>query len=172
MIAIFAIAGAVFWGAVGASLGLASHWVQVIALGLGAVYALAYGAAEFLLLPIRPPTSRWQVPAPWVVRGPSFRPVMIWAATLGPGVTTVNPYASLWIVPIVLLEMPDWRTGLVVGAAFGVAHGVFRAVGIILNTRGVDLLVLTARNLRWRALDGLALTVIGGSLLYGFVHAV
>ena len=171
MLTSFAIAGVVIWAPLGLALGFVRQ--TVIAVGIGALYALVYGVAEFLWLPLRAPTTRWQVPSSWVMSRIWYRQISVWAFTLGPGLMTVNPYASMWVVVFLLASVANPFVGLLGGAAFGVAHGFFRATGVLVNvSRPMDMLDLMARNLRWRAADGVALSAIGGVLLFQLVHGL
>jgi hypothetical protein len=158
-----ALPALVVWGALGAGLGTLgpSRAVQAVTVA----YAILYGVAETLRLPLRPPSLRWQVPSTWVRERTSRARIVIWGAILGPGVVTRNPYAGMWLVPLALALVGDVRAGLACGLVAGAAHGAARAYGLrsnIRSDRGRTDFALVADQLRWRLVDGLALLFAAG----------
>jgi len=79
---------------------------------------------QTLMLPISVPTVRWQVPSGWMNRRTSAAQVVIWGASLGPGLITRNPYASMWLLPLLLPLIGDWHLGVTVGIIAGGSHGL------------------------------------------------
>jgi hypothetical protein len=92
---------------------------------------------------------------------------IVWAGLLGPGLVTRNPYAGMWLLPLLIPLQSSLRLAAIVGAAVGIAHGGTRGVGVLANRRnltsaGIGILDLARSQLRWRLADGLALILIGG----------
>jgi hypothetical protein len=148
--------------------GLLGREVDLARLAL--VYALIYGAAESLLVPVRVLSTTWQVPARWISGAGALRRAFIWGCVLGPGVLTRNPYAGMWMMPILLTVASGPGRGAIAGAATGAAHGVSRAAVTLQlirkrsgGTRNPTEIVL--RQLRWRAADGLMLGLLAGVLV-------
>lgn len=157
--AVFATAGALLHGA----------WPdgQVpLALALGGI-TLLYALSEvgFIRLPV--PGRDWQVPADWVRDG-FYRSAVIFGSTVGFGVFTRVPYASL---PILL----GWlfvSGNVLYGALAGFVYGVFRAASIYSSAPHADTEELVEWNQRIMAmipsvhkLTGLALAAFGAYLL-------
>ena len=167
VIAVFGAAGAVVWAGLGAALGpVPNGWA---ALAVAAGYALLYGIAETARYPLRRVGLRAQVPSSWIRgRRPAVQ-VAIWGALLGPGLVTHNPYAGMWIVPFMLALTQNTRTGLAAGAAAGLAHGVTRAAGVLRVMPRLSAwehpAPLVLAQMRWRAVDGAALALLGGMLV-------
>ena len=138
-------------------------------LAVATAYALVYGLAETARFPLLRLGLRAQVPSNWIRgRRPSVQ-VATWAALLGPGLATHNPYAGIWLVPMMVALTESVQSGMAVGAAAGFAHGVTRAAGIV---RLIPRLAVWEKpgpivlaQLRWRSADGVALTLVGGLLL-------
>jgi hypothetical protein len=93
-------AGVVWW-----IIGIISWFfsnVPVLIEILALLYALFFGGLETLGLTFRAPSLAWQVPAHWI-KGKSISiQAIIWGALLGPGLVTRNPYAGIWILPLLL----------------------------------------------------------------------
>ena len=124
MTAAGAAAGAAFAAAGAGVSALAPGVTLPLAAALGAV-ALAYALHElgFLRLPV--PGRDWQVPADWVRRG-FYRSAAVFGGTVGFGVFTRVPYASL---PMLLAWL--FVSGNVVyGAVAGLVYGATRASSI------------------------------------------
>jgi hypothetical protein len=88
--------------------------------------------------------------------------------TLGPGVLTRNPYASMWLVPLLLGAAGSVWLGLAFGAVAGAAHGASRAFGVLLVQHGLtkwSSQVFALAYFRWKVVDRLFLAFAGGSLL-------
>lgn len=93
---------------------------------------------------------------------------MIWGTTLGPGLLTRNPYAGIWLLPLLVALNHNMLTAVTIGIAIGVAHGGARALGVLnnikhMNTNCGDILILGAQ-LRWQFMDGLTLLLAAGAL--------
>jgi hypothetical protein len=142
---------------------------------LGLVYALGYGIAESLGLLMRPPTIAWQVPQSWVAGRTLVGRTLIWGSVLGPGLLTINPYASFWLLPILITIvahahplLPAASVGLLVGSS----HGAGRVLGIWRNERqqqaqcGSPVITFTimTRHFWWRLLDGRLLLAAAGAI--------
>jgi hypothetical protein len=158
--------GAAFAGA-GAALRAAWDGAELpIALALGAI-TLAYALSEigFISLPV--PGRDWQVPATWVRDG-FYRSAVIFGSTVGLGVFTRIPYASL---PILL----GWLVvsgNVVYGVAAGLLYGVMRAASIYSSASYEDTEELVQWNQRIMAMipsvhqiTGVALAAFAAYLL-------
>lgn len=163
----YAAAGAAVWATLGLGLGALGANGVVIAAAL--LYALWHGALETLRLPVHPPGSRWQVPATWVRHRAPLARIGVWGAILGPGVVTRNPFASMWMIPLLLALADTPARGAAAGAVAGAAHGLARAAGVIRNTKleGPEphLAGLVLAQMRWRLADGIVLLIVAGALL-------
>ena len=93
---------------------------------------------------------------------------LMWGALLGPGLVTRNPYAGMWLVPLLIALNHNLLATLVMGLIVGVAHGGARALGVLSNRRHMEtncshLLILGAQ-MHWKCRDGLALLLAAGAL--------
>ena len=108
-----------------------------LAVALGAVaFVYALHELEFLRLPV--PGRDWQVPADWVREG-FYRSAIIFGGTVGFGVFTRVPFATL---PILLAWL--FASGNVLyGALAGLVYGATRALSIYssASSQGTDDLV-------------------------------
>lgn len=118
------IAGVAF---AGVGTGLSAVWqdaMRPLAIGLGAI-TLAYALHEAGLVRLPVPGREWQVPAAWV-NGGFYRSAVLFGSTVGLGVFTRVPYASL---PILLAWL--FVSGNVAyGAIAGLVYGATRALSI------------------------------------------
>ena len=124
MTAAGAAAGAAF---AGAGAGVAALWAEVtlpLAIALGCI-AFAYALHELDLFRLPVPGRDWQVPVTWVQRG-FYRSAAIFGGTVGFGVFTRVPYASL----PVLLAWLFVSGNVLYGVLAGVVYGASRAVSI------------------------------------------
>ena len=158
LVAAHAIPAALVWAVIAAA---AVPLPDGIATILALVYALAHGLSETLGLPLRAPGIGWEVPAAWLKgRGRAGR-ILVWGATLGPGLVTRNPYAGMWFLPLLLATTAaDLFSAAAAGALVGLAHGTARAIGILANHRseGCDLpWRMAVTQMRFRLADGLGL---------------
>jgi hypothetical protein len=148
----------VAWSGIGVLVGWA--WPTDAARIAAVVYAAVFGGAEALMLPLLPPSSRWQVPSGWLKGRPPVRQELLWGLLLGPGFFTRNPYASFWL-PILLLGVGLGPLGgAALGAAVGAAHGTARAAGVLANMRqrgDYPHLAVLGRGVGWRCRDGIFL---------------
>lgn len=166
MTAAGAVTGAVF---ASAGLGVSVAWPEAtvpLAAALGAV-GLVYALHElgFVRLPV--PGRDWQVPADWV-RGGFYRSAVVFGGTVGFGVFTRVPYASL---PILLAWLFVWGNPLY-GALAGLVYGAMRALSIYSSAssqKADDLVQLNQRLMRLGAaahqVTGLALATFAVYLL-------
>ncbi len=132
------------------------------------VYALGFGIFETFAIPIRAPSVEWQVPASWIKRHPKVLQTVTWGALLGPGMVTKNPYAGIWLLPLLITLNHSLYMAIVIGVAVGVAHGSTRALGVLNNLRHIETncshLLILGEQLRWLYRDGLALLLAAGAL--------
>lgn len=132
------------------------------------LYALGFGLFEVLGLPVRVPSLSWQVPATWVKGKSATTQTIIWGTLLGPGFVTRNPYAGIWLLPLLLGLNQNLLAAIGIGAAVGFTHGGARAFGIISNRTCVkDLnahLSVLGRQWYWKYVDGLTLLMATGGL--------
>ncbi len=110
----------------GAGAALRSVWDAGVplAIALGAV-TLLYALSEIGFISVPVPARNWQVPATWVRNG-FYRSAVIFGGTVGFGVFTRIPYASL---PILL----GWlfvSGNVIYGVAAGALYGATRAASI------------------------------------------
>ena len=166
MVSLFAIAGAFSWALLGtavAATDLAGAFVLA-----GACLGAAYALAVLLGVELPTPALNWQVPSSWLRGRPAPARALVWAGTLGPGLLTRNPYASMLLVPVLLGAAGSVPLGLAFGAAAGAAHGASRALGVLLVqhdlTKWSSHMFLLAY-FRWKVVDRLFLSFAGGSLL-------
>lgn len=134
----------------------------------GWLYAVTFGLMETLAIPFRTLGSSWQVPARWLQGRSPFVQMLVWGSTLGPGFMTRNPYAGIWLLPLLLILHANIWLNIEVGIVIGMIHGGSRAVGILvarrrLNTCGSSMLLHLAQ-WRWRLADGLLLLFIAGCI--------
>lgn len=113
-------------------------WGQILPLtfllSLGLLYALSYGLAEVLGMPLPVPGSSWQVPVSWVKSQRSWVRSLIWGFWLGPGIFTRNPDAGIWFLPLLLSIVSRQVAGAgLLGALIGLAHGAARAIEVTRN---------------------------------------
>ena len=156
---VFAAAGA----------GVSTLWPAVtlpLAVALGAVaFAYALHELEFLRLPV--PGRSWQVPVEWL-RGGFYRSAVIFGGTVGFGVFTRVPFASL---PILLAWL--FVSGNVLyGALAGLVYGAMRALSIYSSASSrepAELVQLNQRLMRLAApahqVTGLLLATFAAYLL-------
>ena len=120
-----ATATGVVFAAAGA--GVSALWPDAtlpLAAVLGAA-AFAYALHELELLRLPVPGRSWQVPVEWL-RGGFYRSAVIFGGTVGFGVFTRVPFASLPILLVWLFVSGN----IVYGALAGLVYGVVRAVSI------------------------------------------
>lgn len=130
-------------------------------------YALSFGICETLRIPFRPIGLAWQVPNQWLRGRPAALQTLFWGICLGPGLITRNPYAGIWLLPFLLVLMPNLLIALSLGLAIGVAHGCGRAIGVLRNRRKLDILctpIVIFEFWRWQFIDGLLLLFSTGWL--------
>lgn len=146
--------------------------IPFLLLLLALVYALWFGVRETLGLHHRLLGLIWQVPSGWIRGRSAGTRAIIWGVTLGPGLVTKNPYAGMWLLPLLVALIALNRTPLVtvaVGVAVGAAHGGARAIGVLRNRKciAVDasahMKILQSQE-HWQYFDGLALLLAAGAL--------
>ncbi len=142
--------------------------MPVFMLLLAWVYAFGFGVCETLALPAQAPSLTWQVPAHWVEKRSATVQSLIWGASLGPGLVTRNPYAGIWLLPLLLALNQNLLIAAGVGIAIGIAHGGARALGVVRNRTCIEAtqahLLILGEQWRWKYLDGLALLLAAGAL--------
>jgi len=152
-----------------AGYGLERLWADArapLAVALGAV-ALAYALHEVGLVQLPVPGRSWQVPADWVREG-FYRSAVIFGGTVGMGVFTRVPYASL---PVLLVWL--FVSGNVwFGAIAGLVYGAARALSIYSSANAGDAEALVGLNRRLMSLTpalhqttGVALAAFGAFLV-------
>jgi hypothetical protein len=166
MTAAGAATGAAFAGAGAGVAALAPGAQPPLAAALG-IIALAYALHELGWLRLPVPGRDWQVPASWVRRG-FYRSAAIFGGTVGLGVFTRIPYASL---PILL----GWlfvSGNVLLGLAAGIVYGALRALSIYSGASSQETEQLVKLNQRLIALTpvvhqvtGLALAAFAAYLL-------
>ena len=105
--------------------GVAIAWPDAtlpLAVGLGAV-ALAYALHETGLVRLPIPGRDWQVPAGWVRDG-FYRSAAIFGGTVGLGVFTRVPYASLPVLLAWLFVSGNMWYGALAGALYGATRAL------------------------------------------------
>lgn len=160
------VSGVLFAAAGGA---LSAFWddaVVPLAIALG-VISLIYAIREVGLVEIPVPGRDWQVPADWVRDG-FYRSAVVFGSTVGFGVFTRVPYASLPIMFAWLFVSGN----VVYGAIVGLVYGATRALSIYssYSVGGPEQLVaLNQRIMRYapafHQMTGLALAAFAGYLL-------
>jgi hypothetical protein len=170
----FSIAGAVVWAPLGA--GLAALLPATLALVVGVVGVLAFGGAQLLSRgPARVPQRSWQVPRTWVDERGTWGRLAVWAATLGPGLMTRNPYVSYWVVVPALGSLVRVTDAILIGAVTGAAHGLARFGGIVARQRsrpGTDWNLLAVLwHMRFLRIDGALLLATGIAAVVALVLA-
>lgn len=129
----FSISGALFWLLLTLlirSFQISGHYWSLI----GTIYCVVYFVFYTLRVNLPHITSRWQVPSTWLHDYSLLRQITVWSATLGPGIMTRNPYSSMWVIPIAVCLYPN----LIFGCLVGFAHGLGRAVNIIMIAKRMD----------------------------------
>jgi hypothetical protein len=157
----FAVPAAIVWAGIG--LALAALLPQETARWAAVAYATVYGILEVVGRRGRAPTTRWQVPAPWVRHRHESVNVLVWGALLGPGLLTRNPYASIWMLALLLASLGHPPVAAAVGAGAGLVHGGSRALGVLRELRpgGIpDYSTFVARGITWRVADGATLVAV------------
>ena len=123
---------------------------------------------EMLQVPFRPLGLSWQVPAHWLLGRSSLARTLVWGTILGPGLATRNPYAGMWLLPLLITLSPTVFVAMVTGMAVGAAHGGARAVGVLSNERHRDItcspVVVLGAQRHWQFMDALALSLAAGAL--------
>lgn len=139
-------------------------------------YTLWYGLRETFGLQRRMLGLLWQVPASWVKGRPAALQALTWGTLLGPGLVTKNPYAGMWLLPLLIVLSRGGGGGsgglpmaIAVGMVVGATHGGARALGVLRNRKSIagdacaHQKILHAR-LRWQYIDGLTLLLAAGAL--------
>jgi hypothetical protein len=159
----YALPAALVWLVLGGIWG--SVHVSIVSRSAAAAYAAVFGIAEVMWLRLSPPSSGWGVPARWVEgRGMPSRTV-IWGTLLGPGLVTKNPYAGIWLLPLLMWSATGAAAGALVGLGAGLAHGSMRAWGVRSNARdGRGAYAIMLRQLYWRYVDGAVLLFAAAAL--------
>lgn len=158
------IPAAIVWGVVAIVLYPLTH-VSTIILFIAWIYALILGLLEALAIPFRPISLAWQVPAQWLSNRSTRVQILIWGIALGPGLMTRNPYAGIWLLPLLLVLHQSILTNISIGILIGIAHGGARVFGILSTRRNLSACgssLLT--QWRWRFADGLMLLFGAGCL--------
>ena len=160
---------ALVWGGLAALFWLLGHVPLLVPL-LALAYTLWFGAHEALGLPQQVPSLAWQVPSGWINRRSPILQALTWGTMLGPGLVTRNPYAGMWLLPLLLALNTNLLMAILVGLAIGAAHGGARALGVLSNREQMDddmdyaYLSILGAQLRWLYLDGLLLLLAAGAL--------
>ena len=171
---VYAVARTIAGGATGvafaaAGWGVSAAWEDAtvpLAVALGGV-TLVYALHElgFVRLPV--PGRDWQVPASWVRHG-FYRSAVVFGGTVGFGVFTRVPYASLPVLLAWLFVAGNPAYGLVAGLVYGGT----RALSIYLSApaqEAGDLVSLNQRLMslipRFHQITGVALAVFAAYLL-------
>lgn len=161
-----AATGAAFGGA-GAGVRAFAPDARLPLAGVLGGLTLAYALHEAGLLQLPRLSRDWQVPADWVRHG-FYRSAAVFGATVGFGVFTRIPYASL---PVLLGWLFVFGNP-VYGVAAGTVYGGLRALSIYASGSVRDTEALVALNQRLMAtapllhqLTGLALAAFGAYLL-------
>lgn len=170
----YALPASLIWGLVGAAIQPLSGASLIVALATFC-YALGFGICEVLKIPFRPPSSFWQVPHGWLRGRSTIAQTLIWGVCLGPGLITRNPYAGIWILPLLLALIPNHIAAISIGVAIGMAHGCSRALSILRlrKTVGVDCTpTLVLQLWRWQTIDGIILLFIAGGLIIDIILTI
>ena len=160
---------ALVWGGLAALFWLLGHVPLLVPL-LALAYTLWFGAHEALGLPQQVPSLAWQMPSGWINRRSPILQALTWGTMLGPGLVTRNPYAGMWLLPLLLALNTNLLMAILVGLAIGAAHGGARALGVLSNREQMDddmdyaYLSILGAQLRWLYLDGLLLLLAAYSL--------
>lgn len=136
---------------------------MAVAAGL---YALVFGLLETLAVPVQQLGLAWQVPAQWLRGRSALAQTLIWGTTLGPGLMTRNPYAGMWLLPILLTISQHFWVNVGIGILIGLAHGSARALGIARlhnNLGACEVGITLLMQWRWRVADGCLLLLAAGS---------
>lgn len=166
----YALPAALIWGAIGLLFGWLGG-IPWLLPTLTLVYALWFGIREALGLPARVPGLAWQVPSKWIDGRPWPAQALTWGITLGPGLVTRNPYAGMWLLPLLLAFQHAILPALLLGVAVGVIHGSARFLGVLRNRHKLDAnveyehLKIMGAQLRWQHIDGLILLFMAGILV-------
>ncbi len=147
----FAAVGAGVWA-------LAPDATSPFAAALG-VIAFGYALREMGWLRLPVPGRDWQVPASWVRHG-FYRSAAIFGGTVGFGVFTRIPYASMPILLGWLLVSGNVPLGLVTG----IVYGALRALSIYSSAASQETEQLVKLNQRLMALTPAAHQVTGLAL--------
>lgn len=167
----YTVPAAMVWGLLGLAVSQFRELMPAVLTG-AVIYGIIFGLSEIAALPVRVPSLPWQVPSHWVRGRSDFTGEIIWGIWLGPGLVTRNPYAGMWLLPILLvLGNYSLLDTIVVGSLVGVAHGCGRALGVRDNCRQLGkkaaLLDLMAAQWRWRLIDGMLLSTVVGAIVGG-----
>jgi hypothetical protein len=132
-------------------------------------YALRFGLLETLGLPFRPLGLWWQVPSSWIKGRPVVLQTLTWGTALGPGLVTKNPYAGMWLLPLLLTLNHGLLAAISIGIAVGAVHGGARVLGVLSNRKCIDVdtsayLRILNTEAQWQYMDGLALLLAAGAL--------
>ena len=173
MLAAYAVPAAITWAGLGLVLGalvLAAPAVAAAALAIAALYGFGYGIIELSGRAVpRAPGSNRQVPQRMLIGAGARRRVLVWGLYLGPGFLTRNPYAGFGMTVVLVGCAGRPLAALLVAAGAGAAHGSGRALALLRDARvrAAEPFELLLTSLRWRALDGLALLMVGGAAIVG-----
>lgn len=145
-----------------------------ISLVLIIIYCVFYGVLETAgAARPAPPGSSWQVSQSLVAGVSRRRRILVWGVILGPGFATRNPYAGFGLLLLVVAAFGSIRTGALVAAAIGLAHGTGRALALLRDARhigGAEYLNAVMRAMRWRTFDGLVLLGTGSLAAIYYLH--
>lgn len=112
--------------------------IIVAGLTLG-LLALLYAAHEVGWLALPAPQSNWQVPNSWGVEHP-IPGTFLYGYTLGAGVFTFIPYASFYVLLGWYVLAGNMGFGMLIGAVYGLARGLFVLTGGLTEMRGRSLI--------------------------------
>ena len=170
-IAAYVLPSAIVWGILGIVLWPLNNIPLLMPL-VALVYALLFGLLETLGLPFRALGLAWQVPSGWINGRSAIMRALTWGSLLGPGFVTRNPYAGMWLLPLLVVFNHSLPVAAIAGMAVGGVHGGARALGVLSNGRHMvmemdtefaEFRILGAQ-MRWQYVDGLILLLAAGAL--------
>lgn len=142
--------------------------IALIVIFVACCYAIGFGICEVLNIPFHQLGLSWQVPRQWLYGLPKSIQTLIWGACLGPGIITRNPYAGMWMLPLLLALAPNRITAVELGIAIGFTHGCSRSIGVLKSRNRLDETcspIIVIKQMRWKFLDGCAMILTAGGLV-------
>lgn len=170
----YAIPSVFVWGMLGFAVQLLYSKVLIVLL-VTCCYVIGFGICEVLNIPFHQLSFSWQVPHQWLDGLSDSIQTLIWGVCLGPGIMTRNPYAGIWMLPLLLALAPNRITALILGVAIGFTHGCSRSIGVLRNRNRLEdtcIPIIVLEQMRWKFWDGCVMLLVAGGLIMYIIMSI